>query len=669
MPHKNGDELKPTTEQLEKRVQELEAAIQKSETKNHELHRYMQVFLMMQHEVHIWQLVYNDDHTIKTWRLIDANRAALKSWNKKHDEVIGRLTDDIFQTNATELFLPIVQKIFKEHKPYSWEKYFDSTGQYLEMTSIPLHDSFISIGVDISAFKKSEALHKDTILKLQEAISAGNIGLWDWDLETNETFFSPEWKAQLGYLDHEIKNTFEEWRRRVHRDDIDRVLKEIELTLTTKRPVYEVEFRMQHKDSSYRWIMAHASLLLDDTGEPVRMVGSHIDITKQKRMEETVLQHQKMQALGTLAGGIAHDFNNILTPLLGYTQMLKGAFEVTAKESRYVEQIELAATRAKDLVQQILLVSRTPTNPVAQVEPVYLNKILDEVATLLKTTTHQNIKVTLKHDNDVPAIGANASQMHRIILNLCNNAIQAMPNGGELTIELFQTRTVLSDIDASTQSECICLSIKDTGVGMSEDMQKRIFEPFFTTKDKGEERGTGLGLAIVSTIVKQHGGKIDVASELGKGSSFTLYFPIIPIGFNATVNQIASEKSDTIQSILLVDDESALCELGTIILSELGYKVSAFQQAEKALEHLLSNSGQYQLIITDYGMPEMSGVELINKVKEHNIHIPILVVTGFTNMVNDAQKVIWGCDGIISKPYKLNELKRAIFTIGESLKM
>lgn len=655
----------PSTSDLLKRINELEAALAKARAEQENLQRYAQLFNKMQHEVHIWQLVYDADNRIKTWRLLDANDMALKSWQKRRHDVLGKLTDDIFQTDATRQFMPIVSKIFSENKAYSWESYFEGTGQYLGMTSIPCDGYFISVGVDISDTKKTEKHYRDTVLQLQEAIAAGNVGLWDWDLRTNQTLFSPEWKAQLGYKPHEIADNFDEWQKRVHPEDLQRALKEVEITLDAGRSSHELEFRMRHKDGSYRWILAHASLVRDELGNPVRMVGSHIDITKQKSMEETMLQQQKMQALGTLAGGIAHDFNNLLTPMLGYAELLRLSLEGHEKEMGYIIQLEKSATRARELVQQILLISRKPSKSVAKIEPVYLDKALDEVMALFKGSLRQNIKVTLDVEQDLPAIGANAADIHRVILNICTNAIQSMADGGELIIRLGLARARVAAGHKEEETDCLCLQVSDTGSGMDKATQKRIFDPFFTTKDKGEERGTGLGLAIVATVMKQHGGRIEVASKPGKGTCFTLYFPIIPAGYSGAPAQESMDDNDSIQGILLVEDEADLCQLGHTLLSKLGYRVTAMQSAKEALAHALAHRHDYQLVITDYAMPEMSGVELLSQLRKQGVHTPVLVMTGFTNMVTEENRIKWGCQGLISKPYTIPELKRAIAAISD----
>ncbi|WP_088330394.1 PAS domain-containing hybrid sensor histidine kinase/response regulator [Lacimicrobium sp. SS2-24] len=645
--------------ELSQKVSDLEKELEKYKLR---AERYHHLFLNMEHEVHVWELVYNSDNSIRTWKLLDANRMALNNWNKELEDVQGKTTDEIFGTDATLQFLPVVEKIFSEKKPYSWETYFDGTDQVLSMTSIPCDGYFISTGIDISFIKRTENDLRETVLKLKEAISAGNIGLWDWDLATNQTFFSPEWKRQLGYEDHEIKNEFQEWEGRVHPDDVDKTLKKINATLTEGNEYHDIEFRMRHKNGSYRWIIAHASLLKDDQGLPVRLVGSHIDVTERKVMEETVLQQQKMQALGTLAGGIAHDFNNLLTPILGYAQLLKLRLEEAQKEAEYVSQIEDSASRAKDLVQQILIMNR---ESVEHIEAVYIDKLVAEVLTLFKTTAHKDISITQDFEDELPAIGADPSELYRVVLNLCTNAIQAMPRGGELNIqvrqELARITTDASDSVGNIEpSDCICLTIRDTGVGMDEPTQSRIFEPFFTTKLKGEERGSGLGLSIVASIVQQHKGMIEIDSKLGKGTEFRLYFPIIPADMPppTETEEILEYSGD--EAILLVDDETSLCDLGASLLSQIGYQVDTFQNAQSALKALENDPNRYTLIITDYAMPKMNGLEFIEKLRALDLNIPIVMVTGFTNLISEENRIKWGCDALIGKPYTMRELSRTI---------
>lgn len=643
---------------MQQRINELEQQLIEVKSTNHSGEYYRELFDNMLHEVHVWELVFDDNRVIKTWRLLDANKIALKSWNKKLINVIGRYADDIFKTDATQQFLPIIQKIFTEQQPHTWESYFDGTDQYLQMTTIPSGNIFISTGLDVTPMKKAEIALTETVLKLSEAIEAGNIGLWDWDILENKVTYSPEWKRQLGYLNHEITDDFEEWLNRIHPDDQEESLDSVNQRISNGNDdSHELVCRMRHKNGSYRWILAHSSILRDGSGNAIRMLGSHIDITERKKLEETILQQQKMQALGTLAGGIAHDFNNLLTPILGYSQLVKMSLPEDSKEVKYLTNLEESAIRAKELVQKILLISR---KSVEKVETVNLNKMVNEVIDLLSLGKNNNISIHLNSDPTLPSIAADPSQIYQLILNLCTNATQAMPDGGDLFIGLSAETTSKFDSTKNESQNYACLTIKDTGYGMSKEIKERVFEPFFTTKSKSEDRGTGLGLSIVASVVKQHKGVIELHSEPGLGSEFKVYLPLV---FKDSSNQ--EQVKDVVSSvanktILFVDDEKSLCELGDSLLTHLGYQVLTFSECAFAIAHLTRHPDEIDLIITDYAMPDMNGPELVNELKQINMNIPIIMVTGFSQVVTEKNRVAWGCDAVMSKPYNVSELSMLI---------
>lgn len=654
---KQSPSIMLSSEQQVKRIEELEQALKEANKLKKRNEHYQQLFANMTHEVHVWQLVYDESGKIKTWRLLDANKLALNTWNKKLDDIIGLTADEIFGSKATETFLPIVEKIFLEQSKYEWESYFEGTQQYLQMTSIPCGDYFISTGLDITPIKKTQLVLQDTLLKLKEAISAGNIGLWDWDLTSNIVFYSPEWKRQLGYEDREIQNDYNEWHNRLHPDDIESTLQKINKTLEGHIDGHETEFRMLHKDGTYRWILSHASSLRNENGKPTRMLGSHIDITERKRMEETVLQQQKMQALGTLAGGIAHDFNNLLTPMLGYSQLIKLFLAGNEQQIKYVNLIEDSAKRAKDLVEKILIMSR---KSIDNLEVVKLDKLVEEVVSLLAVSANKEVRVKHHFSLALPTIAADPSQIYQVVLNLCTNAIQAMPDGGELNITLSSIFKRLNNEHEGEPNHYVCLSVKDNGNGFDSKVKERIFEPFFTTKLQGEERGSGLGLSIVASVIKQHNAYIEVDSQPGKGTEFRVYFPVV-LG-RSQQSEIEAElvlNSGT-STILFIDDEQALCELGVSLLETLGYRVFAFHSGKQAIDYFKAHHNSIDLIITDYAMPEMNGPLVIEKLKQIDQNVPIIMVTGFTNMVNEEHRLKWACDAIMSKPYNIVGLSQMI---------
>ncbi|HSH03249.1 MAG TPA: ATP-binding protein [Anaerolineae bacterium] len=654
---------KPTYDELVQKVRELELTISELTAQESVLHsdnqRYKYIFEHIWHEIHVWELVRDELGNIKTWRLVDANPVALDAWGKSLAEVVGKTTDEVFpNTNPTDLFMPIVEKIFAEGEPHIWQNYFPATGQTLYMISIPFGEYFISTGTDITQVKKTEKQLKDTLLRLTEAITAGNVGLWDWDLVTNSVYYSKEWKRQIGYNDDEISNDFEEWEKRVHPDDLEEVLKVTNDTINKVIESHETEFRFRHKDGSYRWILAHASIVKDENDKPIRMLGSHVDITRQKQMQIALNQKQKLEAIGTLASGIAHDFNNLLAPILGFAELIKMSFTPNAKEFEYLEQMENLVERAANLIEKILIINRTT---LSKSEPVQLKNLVEEVLTVLHASVLKNIDIRQEIDFDLPLIVADSSQLYQMILNLCVNAIQAMPDGGELLIRLNRIKHEGGiSVLGQAANEFVCLVVEDNGSGIESDIIKHIYDPFFTTKDKGEERGTGLGLSIVSSIVKQHNGHIEVESELGLGTIFRVYFPVSLENEMVPTKELENSVMSGNEHILLIDDEKMVCDLGRSILTKLGYQVSAYVDGHEALKRFQRNPQDFDLVITDYSMPLLMGPQLIKKIREIREDIPILLLTGYTNLATAESLDKWGCDGVITKPYRMKQINQAI---------
>ena len=654
---------KPTYEELLQKVRELEATVSEYRKDRNSFHHsetlYKDLFQHMLYEIHIWELVRNEDGDIKTWRLVDANPAALRSWGKTLPEIVGKVTDDIFPgSNATEIFIPVVEKIFEEDKPYLWESYFSGTGQTLHMTSVPLGELFVSTGIDVALLKRAEKEFKSTVLRLTEAINAGNVGLWDWDVLTNNVYYSIEWKKQIGYNDDEIGNTFEEWEKRVHPDDLEKTLKVVNDSLYNRSGNYDVEFRFKHKDGSYRWILAHASVIRDEKDNPVRMLGSHIDITERKQMEHVFNQNQKMKALGTLAGGIAHDFNNILVPIIGYTELVKMELAPQSQAFEDLQKVLDSAIRAKKLVQKILTINRAS---LLKTEAVQLKTLIDEVLTVIQAAIPKNIEIRQDGDFDIPLISADPSQIYQVILNLCTNSIQAMEEDGKLVVQLNRIKhSPEIHEQAQTSKEYVCLSVKDTGCGIDSANLKHIYDPFFTTKEKGEQRGTGLGLSIVFNVVEKHNGYIEVESEVGIGTIFRVYFPALLKEETVSGKETESSVDSGHEHILLIDDEKMVCDLGTAMLKSLGYQVTAYTDSLEALRRFEVDAQDFQLVITDYAMPKLTGQQLMQKVKEIRPDIPMLLMTGYSNLATPENLREWGCDGIVSKPYNRKELSQTI---------
>ena len=388
-----------------------------------------------------------------------------------------------------------------------------------------------------------------------------------------------------------------------------------------------------------------------------------IEIRKRHEKEKTqlegqLIQLQKMETIGTLAGGIAHDFNNILTPILGYTEM---ALEELSDEStlKYdIEQINSAAVRGKDLVQQILTFSRQVD---FDKKPLRLDRVVTEVLKLMRASFPSNIEIKQELDKECGTVMADSTQMHQIIMNLCTNAYHAMMgNGGVLTVHLDKKKLGARQFNGAAKMQkgtYIRLIITDTGHGMDKRTVERIFEPFFTKKDVGS--GSGLGLSVVHGIVSNNNGTIVVESEPGEGSSFIIYLPQHSETY-VVEKEIQQELKKGKGSILFVDDEKEITFMGKRMLESLGYTVDIKTDSEEALKVFRKNPDKYDLLVTDQAMPKLMGTELIGELKQIRPELKSIIITGYQESIPANAMKQYGIADIISKPLILSEFSDLI---------
>lgn len=434
--------------------------------------------------------------------------------------------------------------------------------------------------------------------------------------------------VELGYApeDYVGRNAFEF----VHPDDVEAVKKAFGAALQAKGNTPVLSFRFRHKDGSYRILEGRGNNLLDD---PVvaGIVFNSRDVTEKRKLEEQFFQSQKVQAIGQLTGGVAHDFNNILTAIIGYADLtiknLPG--EETASHGNLTE-IRTAALRAAALTRQLLAFSRKQV-----LQPQVMNPagVVAEMDTMLRRLLGENIDLISVVHPPLGNVKADLGQLEQVLLNLAVNARDAMPQGGRLTIETCNV--TLDETYAHYRAEVppgeyVLLAITDTGCGMSPEVQGHLFEPFFTTKRQGE--GTGLGLATCHGIIKQSGGHITVYSEVGKGTTFKVYLPQVNEAAEPLVRHPESnETPQGTETVLLVEDEPMLRELGQTVLEELGYRVLVAENGCAALEILRENTGLHvDLLLTDVIMPEMGGRELVNRIRPLLPETKVIYCSGYT---------------------------------------
>ncbi len=382
------------------------------------------------------------------------------------------------------------------------------------------------------------------------------------------------------------------------------------------------------------------------------------DKTEQRQLEEQLRQSQKMESIGTLAGGIAHDFNNILGIIVGNTELAINDVPEWNPARYNLEEVRKASLRARDMVKQILSFSRQTKQ---EAKPVRIRPIIEETLKLVRSSIPTSIEIRQNYSAQVDTILADPTQINQIIMNLCTNANHAMQEDGGI-LEVGLKNMDLDEKDVALYhdlppGEYIALEVSDSGHGMESDVADRIFDPYFTTKEVGD--GTGMGLAVVHGIVKNHNGAVHVYSEPGKGTTFKVFFPLIES--EEMPESTSHEPLPTgTERILFVDDEDALADLGKRMLERLGYNVTVRTSSIEALEAFKSQPDKFDLVLTDMTMPNMTGNKLAEEVMKIRHGFPIILCTGYSEMVTEANAQQFGIKAFVMKPLVMREIAETI---------
>ncbi len=484
---------------------------------------------------------------------------------------------------------------------------------------------------NITERKKTETALQNMQKRLEHVISSNPAVIFTLAVESERirkvSWISENVRTMLGYAPDE---TMAEnwWFEKIHPEDRPRVRDHIHRSLSAQGHAIE-EHRFQHKKGHYRWVQNEMRLLRDAEGQPFEVVGSWSDITERKQLEDQILQAQKMEAVGKLAGGIAHDFNNLLTVINGYCEILIAGLDPDSRIREPLEEIHNAGERAAALTRQLLAFSRK-----AVLAPVVLdlNDLLRNLHKMLARLIGEDIELKVVLNPTIWKVKVDPGQMEQVILNLVVNARDAMPQGGKLTIEI--ANIALDEDYANRHPETqqgfyVQIAVSDTGSGMDAATQARIFEPFFTTK--GPDQGTGLGLSVVHGIVKQSGGRVEVYSELGLGTTFKIYLPRTED--EAPVSRIISKKPSRrgSETVLLVEDETGVRLLARMILQRQGYNVLDAKNGEEALQLSMNHPGHIDILVTDTIMPRMSGLQLAQQLTKARPKMKVLFLSGYTD--------------------------------------
>jgi PAS domain S-box-containing protein len=434
--------------------------------------------------------------------------------------------------------------------------------------------------------------------------------------------------------------------------------------LKTRGGVEGMEFTFITKDKKEVQCLYNAEVIT--TGSQPRLLSIMQDITERKRAQEEkekletrLSQAQKMEAIGTLAGGIAHDFNNILTGIMGYTEIaLLGLSPGRDSVRRNLDEVLKASLRARDLIKQILVFSRMRTDQ--EYQKVDIAQIIQEALKFLRASLPATIEIRQHIETKTTMVLADPTQIHEVLINLCTNAAHAMEDGGIMEVSLTEVGLTPDIIPLSPDTDEGCylrLGISDTGHGMDANTLEHIFEPYFTTKEVG--KGTGFGLAVVHGIVKRHGGAITVHSSPGVGTTFYVYLP--SIGDAHVVDRNMEETTpEGSESILFIDDEQVLANLAKEMLEQLGYRVRACTSSVDALNLFRSEPHGFDLIITDYTMPQMTGVDLARQMLLIRPDVPIILCTGYSEKINEVIARETGVREFVMKPFSMRGIATVI---------
>jgi PAS domain S-box-containing protein len=515
----------------------------------------------------------------------------------------------------------------------------------------------LSSGTDISERNRVLEALRTAEERMRFALEAARVGIWDMDFATGILRWSPIVEAQYGLAPNTFGGTFDAFVACVHPDDRAGLLDTLK-QVTLSGADFSLPHRTRWPDGTVRWLSGAGRIRLGANGEPVRAVGITQDVTDRRALEAQYRQAQKMEAVGRLAGGVAHDFNNLLTTILGYCELLLADLVPGDQRQADIGEIQKAGLRAAGLIRQLLAFSRKEL-----IEPTLLdlNAMVRGLCEMFGRLIGDDIRVVLELQEGVGPLRGDRSQVEQVIMNLVVNAQDAMPRGGTLTIE-----TAHVELDehyaathvAATPGPYVVLTVSDTGTGMTPEVQARLFEPFFTTKERG--KGTGLGLATVHGIVTQGGGSVNVYSEIGRGTSFKVYFPRA-VGADVVVDSrptIAPPPHGT-QTVLVVDDAEGLRLLSRRLLERLGYTVLAAANAEEALA-LVEQHPNIDVLLTDVVMPGASGPELTLRLVAKRPALKVVYMSGYTEEAIVHHGVINPGTLFLHKPFTSDTLGRKI---------
>ncbi|XXT20779.1 ATP-binding protein [Sorangium sp. So ce429] len=531
------------------------------------------------------------------------------------------------------------------------------------LSSLPIVDGagppsrYFGVVVDLTERRRAEQELRRSERMLNEAQRIAHVGSWSYDLASRTVRWSEQLYHILG-VDPSKRPTFELFASLIHPEDRHRVLGGAE-SASPLGIASPVECRVVRPSTGeLRHVQMAAQLLTDETGAIIGLVGTSLDITERRRLEEQLLHSQKLEAIGRLAGGVAHDFNNMLTAIFGHRELAARKVQASSNVLEHLTQIGTAAERAAALTRQLLAFARKQLIQPTVVDP---NALILGVESLLRPLVGEDVELDVLPGSQIWPIRIDRGQFEQLLMNLAVNARDAMPGGGRLTFETANTTIRPGDAERRPEIEpgdYVELTVTDTGQGMEDAIQQYVFEPFFTTKEPG--KGSGLGLATCHGIVKQHGGHIWFSSASGQGTRFTICFPRV---HGAPCEQPARAHAAVVggtETVLVVEDEAQVRELGVASLRSFGYSVLAARSGKEAVALAAAYPGAIHLLVSDVVLPDARGPEVAAVLARARAALPVLYASGHTQDSLVPGDLLDGSVHFLSKPYTPTQLAQAV---------
>ncbi|HEY9250553.1 MAG TPA: PAS domain S-box protein, partial [Rariglobus sp.] len=612
------------------------------------------------------------------YRIVECNQYACDLHGRTREELIGRGLDVLTPTKQTyeeaQRFLERLRTgPCRGENPHRRK---DGSVFFIEYVArlvvIDGREYMIGVDRDLSAERarrESEEQLRHTAELNQLVLKASNDGIWDWRVSEGGITFSDRCREMLGYTAEELPDSDPRWRGMIHHEDVAAHAELLRRHWEEGAP-YVYQFRARHKDGTWRWIISRGITIFDAEHRPVRMAGCRTDITELKRIDAELLQSRKLRAVGEMVGGIAHEFNNLLTPMLLHAEMLGFENHGNAQLAAHIGPIRAGIDRAAELTQRILTFGRRSAEANEYLD---LEEVVRDNLKFLAQTIDRRIQITVAPAGAPAVVRGNRSDLNQLVLNLIFNSRDTLvdkartrPGGDwvpQVTISMESvTRAsgARDEVDVHTPRRWHRLTVRDNGLGMSDEVRERVFEPFFTTKAVG--RGTGLGLATAWHVSTAMGGWIDIESKEGEGTAFYVFLPAAsdrrkPVSSLAGGPALPDMKTAPVRwRVLLVEDSEIVVRATQRLIASFGHEVVTFADGQAAWQEISAKPLYYDVIFTDLNLPGMSGVDLVRHLHESGYKGRVVVYSGYFSAEHKAELATLNGVRLLQKPFVRDQL-------------